>query len=177
MAKKKTKRSTKKTASQATQNKNQKIVDNLVVSYWMEIETVQNYLANSQNLDGVRAMEIKESLEQDIQEELGHAQQIAARINVLGGTVPGSMKFKAEQKSLQPPKDSTDVVSVIKGVIEAEDGAINQYQKIIDMCDGVDYATQDMVIALMADEQEHRRDFVGFLMEYDKSAARKYRPS
>jgi len=177
LAKKHTKRSTRKTASQATQSTNQKIIDNLVVSYWMEIETVQNYLANSENLDGVRAMEIKESLEQDIQEELGHAQQIAARINVLGGTVPGSMQFKAAQKSLQPPKDSSDVVSVIKGVIEAEDGAIDQYQKTIELCDGVDYATQDMAITLMADEQGHRREFVGFLMEYDKSAARRYRPS
>lgn len=148
-----------------------KIVDELIVSYWMELETVQNYIANSTNLAGVRAKEIKQSLATDVPEELGHAQQLAARIHVLGGKIPGSAAFKAAQKKLQPPKDHTDVKHVILGVIEAEEGAIEQYQKIIKLCDGVDYATQDLAITLMADEQEHRREFVGFLAEYDKKAA------
>ena len=30
-----------------------------------------------------------------------------------------------------------------------------------------DYATEDLAITLMADEQEHRREFVGFLKEYE----------
>ena len=62
-------------------------------AYWMEIETVMSYVANSVNPDGVRASEIKESLEQDITEELGHAQQFAARIKELYGVVPGSKAF------------------------------------------------------------------------------------
>lgn len=144
------------------------IVDELLVSYWMEIETVQNYLANSVNLDGVRAEEIKKSLANDIQEELGHAQQLANRIRVLGGSIPGSKQFKASQDSLQPPSESTDVISVIKGVIEAEEGAIEQYNKIIRLCEGTDYATQDLCITLMTDEQDHRREFAGFLKEYEK---------
>src|SRR3712207_8565443 len=49
------------------------------------------------NPDGVRAQEIKESLEEDIQEELGHAQEFASRIKELYGVVPGSMDFRAEQ--------------------------------------------------------------------------------
>ena len=165
MAKKKTRKSSKK---KSAGGKYAQIIKELTVSYWMEIETVQNYLANSQNLDGVRAEEIKKSLAADVTEELGHAQQLAGRIRVLGGEVPGSMKFKAEQKTLQPPRDSTDVVAVIKGVIDAEEGAIEQYAKIIELTDGVDYPTQDLCITLMADEQNHRREFVGFLKEYEK---------
>ena len=42
----------------------------------MEIETVLNYLANSINLDGVRAEEIKKSLAADITEKIMHAQQL-----------------------------------------------------------------------------------------------------
>ena len=143
------------------------IIKELIVSYWMEMETVQNYLANSVNLDGVRAEEIKKSLAADITAELGHAQQIAGRIRVLGGVVPGSMEFKAEQASLQPPAKSTDVVTVIRGVIEAEEGAIAQYRRLIELTDGVDYPTQDMCITLLADEQDHRREFLGFLKEYE----------
>ncbi|MEZ6068256.1 MAG: ferritin-like domain-containing protein [Planctomycetaceae bacterium] len=145
------------------------IIHELRVSYWMELETVMNYIANSTNLNGVRAEEIKKSLAADITEELGHAQNLARRIKTLGGTVPGSMDFQACQKSLQPPAQQTDVVTVIKGVIEAEQGAIEQYKKIIKLCDGVDYVTQDLCITALGDEEEHRREFMGFLAEYESA--------
>ena len=143
------------------------IIEELKVAYWMEIETVTNYIANSINLDGVRAEEIKKALQADIQEELTHAQSLAKRIKTIGGRVPGSADFKAAQISLQPRDDSTDVTSVIKGVIDAEDAAIAQYNKLIRLCDGIDYVTQDLCIQSLADEEEHRRDFVGYLAEYE----------
>jgi bacterioferritin len=145
----------------------QKIVDELAVAYWMEMETVMNFIANSINLDGVRAEEIKASLAADVAAELVHAQSIAKRIKTIGGRVPGSMGFSAKQTSMQPPANSTDVVAVIKGVIAAEDAAIAQYKKLIKMCDGVDYVTQDMCITALGDEEEHRREFMGFLREYE----------
>lgn len=137
-------------------------------AYWMEIETVMSYIANSINPDGVRAMEIRESLETDIQEELGHAQQFAARIKELYGVVPGSEEFAAEQSYLQPPADQVDIVHVIKGVIEAEAGAIEFYSRVIEETDSIDPVTQDMVIAILRDEQGHKRLFEGFLREYEK---------
>lgn len=146
------------------------VIKLLIKAYNAEIETVMNYLANSENLDGVRAERIKESLAADIQEELGHAQQLGRRIRTLGGVVPGSQGLAWEQSYMQPPADSTDVVSVIKGVIEAEEGAIATYQQIIEACEGTDYVTQDLAITLMADEQEHRRSFIGYLKEYEKGA-------
>ena len=134
----------------------------------MELETVQNYLANSIDLDGVLAEEIKKSLGADIQEELGHAMILAKRIKVLGGRVPGSLELERNQNFLQPPADSTDLITIIKGVIQAEEGAIAQYEKIIGLCDQVDFVTQDLVIGILGDEQEHRRTFVGFLTEFEK---------
>ena len=147
----------------------QEIVKELTTAYFMELETVMNYIANSVHLDGVRAEEIKKSLAADVTAEIGHAQQLADRIKTIGGSIPGSQAFSPSQSSLQPPEDSTDVVTVIKGVIEAEDSACSQYTKIIKLCDGVDYVTQDMCIALLADEEQHRREFRGFLMEYEKN--------
>lgn len=144
------------------------IIENLTKSYWMEIETVMNYLSNSINLDGVRAEEIKKSLGADVSAELGHAQKIAKRIKELGGTVPSSLKFEASQKGLQTKKDTTDVVSVIEGVIEAEEEAIEQYNKLIKLCDGSDYVTQDLCIQILANEEAHRIEFIGFLKEYKK---------
>jgi bacterioferritin len=147
-------------------NDRQQLVELLTKAYWMEIETVMSYLANSINPDGVRAQEIIESLEQDIQEELGHARQYGARIKELYGVVPGSLAFNAEQSYLQPPEEQTDIVHVIKGVIEAESGAIEHYNRIIEFCEGRDPVTQDMVIAILRDEEGHRRLFEGFLREY-----------
>ncbi|OJU81476.1 MAG: rubrerythrin [Solirubrobacterales bacterium 70-9] len=145
----------------------EKIVKLLTKAYWMEIETVMSYIANSTNVDGVRAQEIKESLAEDVQEELGHAQQFADRIKELYGVVPGSEDFKPEQSFLQPPAEQIDIVHVIRGVIEAETGAIEHYTHIIEETDGVDHVTQDMVIAILKDEQGHRRLFEGFLREYE----------
>jgi bacterioferritin len=145
----------------------EQILEMLEKAYWMEIETVMSYISNSVNPDGVRAQEIIESLNADIQEELGHAQQFAARIKELYGVVPGSMAFTAEQSYLQPPQHQTDVVHVIKGVIEAETGAIEHYNAIIEATEGVDPVTNDMVIAILRDEEGHRRLFEGYLREYE----------
>src|SRR5688572_13084915 len=93
--------------------KRKELVELLTQAYWMEIETVQSYIANSINLDGVRAEEIKKSLAADVTEELGHAQLFAKRIKELYGKVPGSFDFKPVQKSLQPSADTTDVTTVI----------------------------------------------------------------
>src|SRR3954449_11765331 len=147
--------------------KRQQIIELLTKAYWMEIETVINYVANSTNPDGVRAQEIIESLAEDVQEELGHAQKFATRIKELYGVVPGSLEFSAEQSFLQPAPEQTDVVHVIRGVIKAETGAIEHYTRIIEETDGVDPVTQDMVISILRDEQGHRRLFEGFLREYE----------
>jgi bacterioferritin len=153
-------------ADENTETREQ-IIEMLKKAYWMEIETVMSYITNSINPDGVRAQEIVESLQADIQEELGHAQQFAQRIKELYGVVPGSLEFSAEQSYLQPPDEQTDIVHVIKGVIEAETGAIEHYNAIIEATDETDPVTNDMVIAILRDEEGHRRLFEGYLREYE----------
>jgi bacterioferritin len=146
--------------------KRQEIVELLTEAYWAEMETVMSYLANAANLDGIRAEEVAEALDEDVNEELGHARAFARRIKELYGTTPGSQEFSASQASLQPPADTTDVPTVIRGVIEAESGAIELYNRIIEACDGVDWATQDMVIEILRDEESHLRTFERYLREF-----------
>ena len=153
--------------SEEMSEKRKEIVELLKTAYFMELETVMNYVTNSINPDGVRAQEVKESIEEDIQEELTHAQQFAARIKELYGVVPGSMEFEASQDTLQPPDDQVDIVPVIKGVIDAEEGAIQHYTRMVEKTEEVDPVTQDMVIEILRDEQGHKRLFEGFLREYE----------
>lgn len=144
------------------------VVELLTKAYWMEIETVMNYVAGSINPDGVRARRIAESLEEDVQEELGHAKLFGQRIKDLYGVVPSSTEFKPEQDFMRPPEHQTDVVELIRGVIEAETGAIEHYNRIIAETEEIDPVTQDMVIDILRDEEGHRRLFEGFLREYEQ---------
>jgi bacterioferritin len=145
--------------------KRQEIIDLLRTSFNMEVETVINYIANSEHLDGIRAQHIKQALAADVAEELGHAQLLAKRIKTLGGVVPGSQSLTWSQTTLQPPSDTLDVISVIKGVIDAEAGAIDHYQKMILAAGDDDPVTADLCTTLKADEEEHHQLFKGFLAE------------
>lgn len=147
--------------------KREKIVALLTQSYSMELETVVNYIANSINPDGVRAEQIKQALAADIQEEIEHAQQLGRRIKQLGGRLPGSATLPSALQ-MQPPRETTDVVGVIKGVIDAEEAACAQYRQIIDISHRSDPVTADLCTRLLADEEEHLVLFRGFLKEYEK---------
>jgi len=144
-----------------------RVLEMLERAYWMEIETVVNYLAASINPDGVRAQEIREALAEDVEEELGHARLFGQRIKELWGVVPGSDGFTATQPGLQPPERQTDIPAVIRGVIAAERDAVGHYRELIKECDGHDWVTQDMVIDILRDEERHLRLFEGFLREYE----------
>jgi bacterioferritin len=146
----------------------QEIVQALIVAYNKELETVLNYLSCSIDIDGVRAEAIKNALAGDVLGEITHAQQLGARVRQLGGAVPGSQALKMEQTFLQPPADSTDVVTVIKGVIAAEEDAIRHYNHIIKLCEGTDYVTQDLAVRILSDEEGHRQQFEGYLKEYTR---------
>jgi bacterioferritin len=143
------------------------VIELLRKAYSDEIETVMNYQTNAIVLDGVRAEEIKESLQQDIQEELTHAEQLGQRLKQLEARPPGSKEFVARQDSLQPPEDSTDVLSVIDGVLDAEEDAIATYRDLIEAAeDAKDPVTEDLAVTILADEEAHRTEFRGFKMEY-----------
>ena len=145
----------------------QDVIDILRKAYQDELETIMNYLTISIILDGVRAEEIKESLKEDIAEELTHAEQLGDRLKQLDARPPGSAEFEAVQHSLQPPADSTDVLAVIEGVLDAEEDAIGTYRSLIDAADAAgDPVTEDLGVTILADEEAHRTEFRGFRNEY-----------
>ena len=147
----------------------EQVVDLLRKAYSDEMETVMNYQTNAIVLDGVRAEEIKESLQTDIQEELTHAEQLGNRLKQLDARPPGSAEFTANQHSLQPPEDSTDVLSVIDGVIDAEEDAIATYRDLIDAAEAADDpVTEDLAVTILSDEEAHRTEFKGYRKEYKR---------
>jgi bacterioferritin len=145
----------------------ERVIELLRKAYGDEMETVMNYQTNAIILDGVRAEEIKESLQTDIQEELDHAQRIGQRLKQLDARPPGSAEFTARQMDLQPPEDSTNVTAVIEGVLSAEEDAIDLYRELVDVADDAgDPVTEDLAVTILSDEEAHRTEFKGFLKEY-----------
>ncbi len=147
------------------------ILSELNRAYWMEMETVVNYSAHAANLDGVQAEHLRENLAADAKAELEHAAKLADRIHILGGLVSGSRRFKAWQDSLQPRRDTTDLKPVIEGVVDAETSAIVQYRKIVNLSKDGDPATADLATRILADEQAHRRKFLGYLVALENKKA------
>lgn len=148
---------------------NKEVTQILRSAYNDEIETVMNYLSNSIILDGVSAEEIKENLDADIQEELNHAELLGHRLKQLDERPPASYDFEARQESLQPPENSTDVLSVINGVLDAEEDAIETYRSLITAAeDADDPVTEDLAVTILSDEEAHRTEFRGFKREYEE---------
>jgi bacterioferritin len=146
-------------------DKTKEIIAELKRSYAIELETMQNYLAHSIDLNGKEAEPIRKSLEEQITLKLKHARRLAKRINVLGGRLPGSLELSRDQHLLQPPSDQMNAMAVVQGVISVNETSIGQYQKIIHLTEGLDYVTQDMVIDLLSDERELHRLFLSFLTQ------------
>ncbi len=144
------------------------VVKLLRKAYSDEMETVMNYLTNSIVLDGVRAQEVKEGLRKDAtQEEIQHAQMLGERLKQLDARPPASGDFVARQDSLQPPEDPADVLSVIDGVIEAEEDAIQTYRSLIKAAEAADDpVTEDLAVEILGDEEAHRTEFKSYRREY-----------
>ena len=137
------------------------VVETLKRAYLDEMETVINYQTNAIVLDGVRAQEIKESLQTDIQEELAHAERLGQRLKQLGARPPASGEFVARQESLQPPED--------RGVLDAEEDAIATYRGLVDGAEAADDpVTEDLAVEILGDEEAHRTEFRGFEKEYSQ---------
>ncbi len=146
----------------------QRVTELLKKAYNDELETIMNYLANSIYLEGVRAEEIKQELQQDLNEELTHAEELGRRLKQLEETPPSSYGFEPTQDSLQLTEDPTDVRSVIDGVIEAEQEAIELYRELIDAADNAgDPVTEDIAVGILREEESHLTLFKGFRREYE----------
>ena len=149
-----------------SQNSNE-LIKVLKSAYMEELETVMNYQTNAIVLDGVRAEEIKESLQEDIQEELTHAEMLGNRLKQLDSRPPGSSEFTPRQESLQPPEKSTDVLAVINGVLDAEEDAISTYRQLVELSEEAnDPVTEDLAVGILSDEEAHRTEFLGFKKEH-----------
>lgn len=143
----------------------EELINELKLAYEEELMSLRNYLAMGEFLEGpVGQSVVGEELRADVGEELSHAERLAQRITELGGRPPYSTEQSVSQSVVENVEDELDVEEAVRDVIELEEGAVERYNKIIEMSRVLgDDVTRDLAEDLLADEEEHLDEFEGFL--------------
>ena len=98
-----------------------------------------------------------------------HAEWLMKRLNELNYIPskilhPSNLNNVAAHKYI-PLTENMDVKELIAKMIKSEEGAIETYTRIEEMTKDVDPVTNDKIIAILADEMEHKAELEKFLKE------------
>ncbi len=130
---------------------------------WLAIYSY-NYMANT--VTGPAYEDMSEFFEEIAKDEQEHQEELANRIQELGG-LPlmniSDLEKNANAPYPKPPKDTTDYKNMIKVVLEAEAGAIDVYQKIANKTMGKDHVTYQLVCHILSEEVGHEEKFEDLL--------------
>lgn len=147
-------------------------VDNLlkllVANAAAELTTFYYYTILRVNLIGIEGEGIKEIAETARIEDRNHFEALVPRIYELGGKLPEDMKVFHDLSACPPaslPKNSGDVMAMLKVLVEAERCAVRGYTNICNLTAGKDHRTYDLALAILNEEIEHESWFSEFLGE------------
>ncbi|HWC85844.1 MAG TPA: ferritin-like domain-containing protein [Solirubrobacteraceae bacterium] len=141
------------------------VVELLTRAYWMEIETVMNYLAASMSQDGTRAVAVRAALARGVEEEVKHTLALGRRIQELHGVVPDDRALPSDAGYPHTLDRAADVRALVESVVAAEMGAVRHYSRIMRATARLDRDTHALALDILRDEQRHLRLFEGYLRE------------
>jgi len=145
-----------------------RLLDLLVKNAAAELTTYYYYTILRCNLIGLKGEGIKEIAEVARIEDRNHFEALVPRIYELGGKLPGDMKTFHDVSACPPaslPKDPTDVMAMLKVLVDAERCAVRGYTAICNLTAGKDHRTYDLSLAILNEEVEHESWFAEFLGE------------
>ncbi len=140
------------------------LIDDLKRAYADEWIAYYYYGWGARNAAGVSAPPVASELERIAKEELEHADELADRIIYMGGVPPKNFEeiIKISNcKKVNLPVKMSNVEGIIKAVIEAEQCALDTYEKILKkLKDGIkDPQTFHIIRHIMGEEIEHEDTF------------------
>ncbi len=144
------------------------IIELLVKNAGAELTTYYYYTILRANLIGLKGEGIKEIAETARIEDRNHFEAIVPRIYELGGKLPEDMKDFHDVSACPPaslPEDPTDVMAILKVLVEAERCAVRGYTHLCDITAGKDHRTYDLALSILNEEIEHESWFSEFLGE------------
>jgi bacterioferritin len=128
-----------------------------------EIVCVLRYTMHSVAATGIASAGPKAEFAQHAQEEREHMEQIAERINQLGGTPNFDPEGLAMRSASQYGSQELDLVGMIKENLIAERIAIEHYRELIHFFGEKDSTTRIMLEEILAVEEEHANDMSDLL--------------
>ncbi len=120
------------------------------------------------NLIGLQGESLKEIAEVARIEDRNHFEALVPRIYELGGKLPDDMGEFHNMSACPPaklPADPTDVMGILRVLLEAERCAVRGYTHICNLTAGKDHRTYDLALAILNEEIEHESWFSEFLGE------------
>jgi len=144
------------------------LLELLIKNAAAELTTYYYYTILRCNLIGLEGEGVKEIAEVARIEDRNHFEALVPRIYELGGKLPDDMKTFHDISACPPaslPKDPTDVMALLKVLVEAERCAVRGYTHICNLTAGKDHRTYDLSLAILNEEVEHESGFSEFLCE------------
>jgi bacterioferritin len=127
-----------------------------------ELVCVLRYKRHYYMASGINAGPVAAEFLQHANEEMGHADQVAARITQLQGEPNFNPKGLADRSHAEYV-EGTSLVEMIKEDLVAERVAIASYQEIVRWLGLDDPTTRGMLEGILAVEEEHADDLVNLL--------------
>jgi len=123
-----------------------------------ELKVSIRYMYQHMMFKGVKEFAINEELEEIAITEMQHLEKIGEKVIYLGGNLPTM------------PYEDFAIQDSFKGKmmadIKEEEDAIKLYKEIIKVADLLgDFATKEMMMKILADEEEHHDFFISVLEE------------
>jgi bacterioferritin len=131
-----------------------------------EIVCVLRYRRHYFMANGIHAQAVAEEFLQHANEELGHADQIAARIVQLGGA-PNLSPDGMLNRSHAEYVEGESLVDMIREDLVAERIAIDSYREMAQLLGNDDSTSRRLIEGILAVEEEHAEDLATLLERHD----------
>jgi bacterioferritin len=141
-----------------------RVVEVLNEALATEIVCVLRYKRHYYMAQGLNAQAVAAEFLQHATEEQGHADEIALRITQLQGE-PNFNPDTLTSRSHAEYVEGSTLLEMVKEDLIAERVAIESYSEIIRWLGDKDVTTRRMIEGILAVEEEHADDLLGFLEE------------
>ena len=131
-----------------------------------EIVCVLRYTMHSIAATGISSEGVKDEFKEHALEEAQHAQQVAERINQLGGK-PNFNPEGLATRSASQYVEGENLVDMIKENLVAERIAIEHYRELIRFFGDNDTTTRVMLESILGKEEEHANDMHDLLVAHE----------
>lgn len=131
-----------------------------------EVVCVLRYTMHAVAAVGIDSESVKEEFAEHAAEERGHLEQIAERINQLGGT-PNLNPEGLHARSATEYGDASKLIDMIKENLIAERIACEHYRELIRFFGDKDPTTRVMLEGILAQEEEHANDMHDLLVAHE----------